>query len=185
MRARIVDAAFALLRQDGPQAVSIRKIADRIGVSHMTLYGYFENRAAIIQALRQRGFEQMDAFCAQAVRRAETGDALAEVRALLERFIQLSHAYPYLFQLVWRRDPSWQTHPQRVARMLDYLSQLIRLGTERGQCTARDPALAAAVVFSAVNGSLVLYHSVTALGETGQAQLETEVIQAAMTYLTK
>jgi hypothetical protein len=40
------------------------------------------------------------------------------------------------------------------------------------------------MVFGMVNGTLVMYHSVSALGQVEEAQLETEVIEAAMTYLT-
>jgi hypothetical protein len=40
------------------------------------------------------------------------------------------------------------------------------------------------MVFGIVNGTLTLYHSVSALGRVETAQLETEVIKAAMTYLT-
>jgi hypothetical protein len=68
--------------------------------------------------------------------------------------------------------------------MLDHLSQLIRLCIERGQCVERDPALAAVMVFGMVNGTLFMYHSVSALGQVEEALLETEVIEAAMTYLT-
>jgi hypothetical protein len=56
---------------------------------------------------------------------------------------------------------------------------------ERGQCIERDPALAAVMVFGIVNGTLMLYHSISALGQVEKAQLETEVIEVAMTYLTK
>jgi AcrR family transcriptional regulator len=184
MRARILDAAFDLLRQEGPEGLSIRKIADGIGVSHMTLYGYFENRAAIIQALRQRAFDQMAAFRAESLRRAQTGDALVEVRASLERFVQLSHEHPMLYRLIWRRDVSLQPEPRHVTRVLDHLSQLIRLCIERGQCVERDPTLAAAIVFSSVNGTLVLYHNIPALGQAEQAQLESGAVEAAITYLT-
>jgi len=185
MRARILDAALALLRQDGLEGVSIRKIADRIGVSHMALYGYFENRAAIICSLRERGFEQMEAMCAESLRRAETGDALIEVRVLLERFIQISHEHPRLYQLAWRRDLSLRADPQNVTRILEHVSQLIQWCIERGQCIARDPTLAATMAFSLVNGTLMLYHRLPALGQTAQAQLEREMIEAAITYLTK
>jgi hypothetical protein len=41
------------------------------------------------------------------------------------------------------------------------------------------------MVFGIVNGMLLLYHSVSSLGQTKQALLETELIEAAMTYLTK
>jgi AcrR family transcriptional regulator len=185
MRARILAAALALLRQGGPEGVSTRKIAERIGVSHMLLYSYFDNRAAIICSLRERGFEQMEAFCAESLRRAEAGDALDQVRALLGRFIQISHEQPMVYQLAWRRDLSWRADPQNVTVILEHLSRLIQLCIERGQCIERDPSLAATMAFSMVNGTLLLYHSVSAMGQTDQAKLEREVIEAAITYLTK
>ena len=185
MRERILDATIELARQEGLEGVSIRKIADRIGVSHMLLYSYFENRAAIIQSLRERGFQQMEAFFAESLRRAETGDALTQVRASLGRFIQLSHEYPKLYQLAWRSATSWRVDSQNMTTSVEHLAQLIQLCIERGQCVERDPALAAAMVFGIVNGTLMLYYSISAFGQIGQAQLEAEVIEAAMTYLTK
>jgi AcrR family transcriptional regulator len=185
MRGRILDAALELLQQDGPEGVSIRKIADRIGVSHMLLYSYFENRAAILQALRDRGFKEMESFCSASLRRAESGDALAEVRKLLGQFITISHERPVIYQLAWRRDLSLRTDPRTVTTSLVALSRLIQLCMERGQCIERDPALAAVVAFSMVNGTLALYHNLSAIGETAQTGLETEIIEAAMTYLTK
>jgi AcrR family transcriptional regulator len=185
MRERILDATIELARQEGLEGVSIRKIAERVGVSHMLLYSYFENRAAILQSLRERGFEQMEAAFAESLRRAETGDALVQVRASLGRFILLSQEYPKLYQLAWRSATSWGVDSQNMTKILEHLSRLIQLCIERGQCIERDPALAAVMVFGIVNGTLMMYHSVTALGETGQAQLETEVIEAAITYLTR
>lgn len=188
MRGQILEAALALLQQEGLDGVSIRKIADRIGVSHMLLYSYFENRAAIIQSLRERGFEQMEAFCVESLRRAETGDALIEVRALLERMIQVSREHPMLYQLAWRRssdDPSPRVDLRNVTMILAHLTRLIRLCIERGQCTEREPALAAVMAFSVVNGTLALYHNVSAIGQTPRAQLEAEMIEAAIAYLTQ
>jgi AcrR family transcriptional regulator len=184
MRGRILDATLELLRQEGMEGVSIRKIANRIGVSHMLLYSYFENRDAIIQSLREREFEQVEAFYAESLRRAETGDALVQVRASLGWFIQLSHERPKLYQMAWWRASFLRLESQNMAKVLEYLSQLIQLCIERGQCVERDPALAAVMVFGIVNGTLMLHHSVSALGQIGQTQLETELIEAAMTYLT-
>jgi AcrR family transcriptional regulator len=185
MRECILDATLELLRQEGLEGVSIRKIADRVGVSHMLLYSYFENRAAIIQSLRERGFQRTEAFFAEALRRAETRDALVQVRASLGRFIQLAHEYPKLYQLAWRSATSWGVDSRGMTTILEHLSRLIQLCIERGQCIERDPALATVMVFGIVNGTLMLYHSVPALGQVEKAQLETEAIQAAMTYLTK
>jgi AcrR family transcriptional regulator len=185
MRERILDATIELARQEGLEGVSIRKIAERVGVSHMLLYSYFENRAAILQALRERGFEQMEAAFAESLRRAETGDALVQVRASLERFVRLSQEYPRLYQLAWRSATSWRVDSQNMTTSVEHLTQLIQLGIERGQCIERDPALAAVMAFGIVNGTLMLYHSISALGHVEKARLEMEVIEAAMTYLTE
>jgi AcrR family transcriptional regulator len=188
MQQRILDAVTELLREEGTGGVSIRKIADRIGVSHMLLYSYFENRAAIIGALRARCLGQMMDFFAESLRRAESGDALAQVRASLEWFVRLSRERPMLYQLSWRRslgDSSLRVDSQSVDQMLDHLSRLVRLGIERGQCVDRDPSLAALTVFSMVNGTLVLRHNLSALAQTEYTQLELEIVEAAITYLTK
>lgn len=185
MRRRILDATLELLRENGLDGVSIRKIADRVGVSHMLLYSYFEDRAGIIQSLRERGFEEMEAFFAESLRRAETGDALVQVRASLGRFIQLSQEYPKFYQLAWRSAKSWRVDSENLAASLDHISRLIELCIERGQCIERDPALAAVMVFGIVNGTLMLYHSISALGQAERTQVELEVIEAAVTYLAK
>jgi AcrR family transcriptional regulator len=59
----IVQAAQQLLDEDGPQALTTRRIAERAGVSIGSLYQYFPNREAIVvqlfepllQAAAQRG----------------------------------------------------------------------------------------------------------------------------------
>lgn len=187
MRERILDAAFALLRQEGLEGISIRKIADHVGVSHMSLYTYFENRAAIVTGLRERGFAQVAAFCADSLRRAEAGDALDQVRVSLEKFIAIARAHPQLYQLAWRRasgDGDLRIDSRNLAQLLSHLSRLIAMGIARGQCVARDPDLAAVMAFSIVNGTLMLYHNVAVVGQTDRAQLESEMIEAAITYLT-
>jgi hypothetical protein len=127
----------------------------------------------------------MEAFCAESLRRAETGDALVQVRQSLGQFIEISLEHPMLYQVAWRRATSWRVDSQNVTRILEHLSQLIQLCMERGQCVERDPALAAVMVFSIVNGTLMLYHNISAIGQTAQVKLEREMIEAAMTYLTK
>jgi hypothetical protein len=135
--------------------------------------------------LRERGFEQMEAFFAESLRRAQTGDALVQVRESLGWFIRLSHEYPRFYQFAWRSAMSWRIDSQNMTTSLEHLARLIELCIERGQCIERDAALAAVMVFGIVNGTLALYHSVAALGQTERKQLELEIIEAAITYLTK
>ncbi len=51
MRARILEAALRVLRDDGPLGFTTTKVADEAGVSVGSLYQYFPNKHAIVVAL--------------------------------------------------------------------------------------------------------------------------------------
>ena len=50
----VIDVALAILEADGLEAVSFRRLSADLGVSHMTLYGYFESKEALLEALVAR-----------------------------------------------------------------------------------------------------------------------------------
>lgn len=52
--AAIVEAASQLLASDGPKALTTRRIAERAGISVGSVYEYFTDREAIINALYQQ-----------------------------------------------------------------------------------------------------------------------------------
>jgi AcrR family transcriptional regulator len=56
VRDRILDAAWQLVKEEGWQALSIRKIADAIEYSVPVVYDHFENKEAILFELSLNGF---------------------------------------------------------------------------------------------------------------------------------
>src|SRR3954447_22326198 len=52
-RDRILDAAVALAREDGPDALSMRRIAQELDVWPMSLYRHFRDRDELLDALAQ------------------------------------------------------------------------------------------------------------------------------------
>src|ERR1700722_4720894 len=50
----VIDVALAILDADGLDAVSFRRLSADLGVSHMTLYGYFDSKEALLEALVAR-----------------------------------------------------------------------------------------------------------------------------------
>lgn len=52
--AHVVDAALDLLDDGGPDAVSVRGIAARLGVAPNTIYTYFPDKAALLHAIVER-----------------------------------------------------------------------------------------------------------------------------------
>ena len=51
---QVVDAALEVLDAEGLPAVSLRRVSAHLGVSHMTLYGYFRSKDDLLEALVAR-----------------------------------------------------------------------------------------------------------------------------------
>jgi AcrR family transcriptional regulator len=58
-RRALLDAARAVLREQGPDACSLREVARRAGVSHAAPYHHFPSREALLGALADEAFAEM------------------------------------------------------------------------------------------------------------------------------
>jgi AcrR family transcriptional regulator len=65
-RARIIEAAYALLREVGADDLSVKMIADRADVSAATLYNLFGTKGAVLAKVYERDFEGFAAKVAAA-----------------------------------------------------------------------------------------------------------------------
>jgi AcrR family transcriptional regulator len=190
MRERILAAAHALLMEQGPDALSTRVIAERLGVSHMVLYTYFENHDALSNALRARLREEREASRAEALSKAETGDVAAIMRDSLARYVTMAREHPVLYTFLWVQpispDGAWQEQPHRPYQgNIRYLTQLAQIGMERGVFVARDPVLAAGVAFATVHAPLLFYHSGRLTDADLRDHLSAEALNLAMHYLMR
>ena len=57
-RERLCRAAERLFAERGPEAVTMRQLAEELGVSPMTPYRYFRDKDDILAAVRTKGFNQ-------------------------------------------------------------------------------------------------------------------------------
>ena len=55
-RTSILDAAFQIVKEEGWQSLSMRKIADAIEYTAPIIYEYFANKEAILQELTKKGY---------------------------------------------------------------------------------------------------------------------------------
>lgn len=81
----ILSTATRILREEGPQALNTNRVAEEVGISIGTLYGYFRNKQEIVVMLAQQLLtDDLEAFKgALNVTGSETIRAL--VKALLSR----------------------------------------------------------------------------------------------------
>lgn len=74
-RAAAVDAARALLIADGPQAVTLKAVASRVGKSHANILHHFGSAAGLQAALAEDIAARVTAGIAEAVARTRRGEA--------------------------------------------------------------------------------------------------------------
>lgn len=87
--ARILNAASALINEDGIEAATTRAIADRAGVTYPSLYRFFADREEILERLVERHIADLDAHL-QAVEHAEPPTSIDD---LIGRGLELHVAY--------------------------------------------------------------------------------------------
>ena len=188
-REQIIDAALAILQEQGPQSISSRAIAERLGVAHMYLFTYFKNQACILNALRERIMSTWRIMQAAVVQRAETEPIPHVVQALLELIITVARENPNLYQLAWVMPESNGENPEDNRRQLretvGNLSGLLKLGMERGDFEPRDPFLAAGTVLGMINSPFMLFHTGRMIDPTLRDRMVIETLSAALTYLKK
>jgi AcrR family transcriptional regulator len=73
-RAAALDAARAILVEDGPQAVTLKAVAARIGRTHANLLHHFGSASGLQSALARSMAERVTATIAEAVQRARRGE---------------------------------------------------------------------------------------------------------------
>ena len=96
----ILDAALELLDRDGLDAFSMRRLATELGVGTMTIYGYFRSRDELLDALVDRGAQDVAELVSEA-ERAESWKA--QMRALMIGLRERLREHPAFVELRYRR----------------------------------------------------------------------------------
>src|SRR5277367_5713740 len=78
MEAALLAAATEILETDGPDALSVRRIAATAGVAPMGVYNHFESKFGIVEALFIQGFERLGAEMAAMAQIEDPSEALRE-----------------------------------------------------------------------------------------------------------
>ena len=94
-RAReIVDAARELLEAEGPEGLSMRRVAERIGIRAPSIYKHLPDKQALEAALVSAGFEEWS----RAFERTDGSPA-----ALARAYRGYALAHPHLYRLMTER----------------------------------------------------------------------------------
>jgi AcrR family transcriptional regulator len=95
-REAIVGAASELLNEHGVAGLTMRRVAERLGVGTMTLYGYFRDKDTLLDAI-------IDATGAGLVLPAASGNWRRDLRQLMLALCEQLIEHPFLVELRLRR----------------------------------------------------------------------------------
>ena len=96
-REQIVEAARRILEEQGEDALTVRRLAEALGIRAPSLYKHFPDKAAVEVALMQIGLQEAGAALARAL---DAPDPLSALAAVYRRFA-LDH--PHLYRLMTTR----------------------------------------------------------------------------------
>lgn len=107
---QIVAAARALLEAEGPEALTMRRLADRVGVTAPSLYKHFPDKSSVVEALADEMLRET-AGVLEAAEAAAPGSFSALATAY--RAYALAHPHLYLLTMGGRSPPRDPRPPPR------------------------------------------------------------------------
>ena len=136
LRAEILAAARDLLAETGSEtAVSIRAVADRVGVTPPSIYLHFPDKEKLLEAVCAEVFTELDDAMEQAARSVD-----GPFQALRERglaYVRFALANPEQYRLALMRRPEFDFGPSNIealaaqgafAHLLDSVRECQRIG---------------------------------------------------------
>ncbi|MFL9842868.1 TetR/AcrR family transcriptional regulator [Flavobacterium rhizosphaerae] len=98
-RANILKAARQIVKQEGWQGLSMRKIADKIEYTAPIIYEYFSSKEAILQELTCKGFQLLSKDLEEARKKHDAPDE--QLESMWMAYWDFAHKNKEMYQLMY------------------------------------------------------------------------------------
>jgi AcrR family transcriptional regulator len=158
---RISRVALALLEKEGPEAVSMRRIAQAVGITPMAIYHHFPNRGALLNTVTDREFAKLLAHIQAHPLR---GSMEAQLIAVMEGYVDYAFAQPRVFDFVFSHvRPGARKFPKdfraRRSPTLNPVADAIAAAMQAGFLKKDDVWETAFALWAHVHGYVMLYRA--------------------------
>lgn len=158
IKTRIVAAARALYFERGPDAVTMRAVAERVGVTATALYRHFADKDALLREVVGEGSRLLGSHLFRAL---EAPTPLERLRATALAYLDFALAQPQAYRALFKPgedDESSPVHRQRGA-VRRFLRDRVREAMDAGVLSEGDPDGVALTVWSLLHGLASLHQS--------------------------
>ena len=91
---KILKAAHKVFEREGADAVSMRRVADAVGITPMAIYRHFPNREALLKRLSDDSFNTV---AGDWKAHATSRDPIKRLMSIAESYLAYALAHPHLF----------------------------------------------------------------------------------------
>jgi len=187
-RESVLEVARALLASDGPDAISLRRIAAVLGVTAPALYTYFPSKRELIRAIAAEELGHLIDVFGDAPDGAGPTDRL---RAMAFAYVDYARAHPALFQVMFSFRPDWADAAgggdelPRASKAFGMVAAAVADAIATGDITERDPLLASLTLWSAVHGVATVLLAAPGFDDEYAQRLVASVVDATLSGLQR
>ena len=157
MEGALLASAADILESEGPDGLSVRRIAAAAGVAPMGVYNHFASKSGIIEALFVQGFERLGRAMSSLEAIEDPFGALTEGG---RRYRALALAHPMAYQLMFLRavpgfepsDQALEIAAQAFAGLVTAVERAIRAGV----IAEGSPTVMAQIIWASIHGFVAL-----------------------------
>ncbi len=158
---RISQAALAILEAEGPEAVSMRRVADSVDITPMAIYHHFSNREALLDSVTNQQFATLLSYIEK---RPMRGSPETQLISAMEAYIDYAFDRPRIFDYVFaQRRPGARRYPDdfraRRSPTLNPIADVVRAAMQTGQVKKNDVWEVALELWALTHGYVALYRA--------------------------
>jgi AcrR family transcriptional regulator len=158
-RERIRNAALEVYREQGIEGVSIRNVAQRVGLAASAIYSYFSSRQSLVESLwLDPALTTVQHMVDVA---AETSDPMQRIERILQIYVDFAHDNPDVYRGAFMFVRPESMEPPVAGNLNDLpfhviLRDAISEAQKAGGAGPGDPDLTAQALWAGVHGALAL-----------------------------
>jgi AcrR family transcriptional regulator len=158
---RIASVALAILEKEGPEAVSMRRVAEAVGITPMAIYHHFPSRESLLNTITDREFDRLLSSMQARPLQGTLEDRLLAVMAV---YVDYALAQPRIFDFVFSRPrPGARQFPKdfraRRSPTLNLIADLLATEMKQGSLKKEDVWEVAFALWAHVHGYIMLYRA--------------------------
>jgi AcrR family transcriptional regulator len=158
---RIAKIALKILEDEGPEAVSMRRVAQAVGITPMAIYHHFKDRDELLNTITDREFSKLlNHIQSHPIR----GTLEQRLFALMEGYVDYAFEQPRVFDYVFSRPrPEARQFPKdfraRKSPTLNPVADALAVEMKAGHLNTDDVWEVAFGLWAHVHGYVLLYRA--------------------------